>query len=81
MCRALLLETGSGRAPTLVGFLSLLSSSLLAAAAGTMDVVTAVKSYIQRMISDSGAGMKVLLMDKETVSLWGVYWAQQSSNL
>ena len=34
-----------------------------------MDVVTAVKSYIQRMISDSGAGMKVLLMDKETVGL------------
>lgn len=33
-----------------------------------MDVVTAVKNYIQRMISDSGAGMKVLLMDKETVS-------------
>ena len=33
-----------------------------------MDVVLAVKQYISRMISESGAGMKVLLMDSETVS-------------
>ena len=33
-----------------------------------MDVVLGVKQYITRMIKDSGAGMKVLLMDKETVS-------------
>ncbi len=32
-----------------------------------MDVVVGVKQYITRMIKDSGAGMKVLLMDKETV--------------
>ena len=32
-----------------------------------MDVVLAVKQYISRMISESGAGMKVLLMDSETV--------------
>ena len=32
-----------------------------------MDVVLGVKQYISRMIKDSGAGMKVLLMDKETV--------------
>lgn len=33
-----------------------------------MNVVLAVKQYISRMIGDSGAGMKVLLMDRETVS-------------
>ena len=33
-----------------------------------MDVVLGVKQYITRMIKESGAGMKVLLMDKETVS-------------
>lgn len=36
-----------------------------------MNVVLAVKQYISRMIGDSGAGMKVLLMDKETVSCVG----------
>lgn len=35
----------------------------------TMNVVFAVKQYISKMIEDSGPGMKVLLMDKETVSL------------
>lgn len=34
-----------------------------------MNVVQAVKQYITRMIQESGAGMKVLLMDKETVSI------------
>ena len=34
----------------------------------TMDIVLAVRQYISRMISESGAGMKVLLMDSETVS-------------
>ena len=34
-----------------------------------MDVVQGVKQYISRMIKESGAGMKVLLMDKETVSV------------
>ena len=32
-----------------------------------MDVVQGVKQYITRMIKESGAGMKVLLMDKQTV--------------
>ena len=32
-----------------------------------MNVVQGVKQYITRMIKESGAGMKVLLMDKETV--------------
>ena len=35
----------------------------------TMNVVQGVKQYVTRMIKDSGAGMKVLLMDRETVSL------------
>jgi vacuolar protein sorting-associated protein 45 len=34
-----------------------------------MNVVAAVKLYITRMAEESGPGMKVLLMDKETVSL------------
>lgn len=34
-----------------------------------MDVVRAVKQYISRMVADSGVGMKVLIMDKDTVRL------------
>ena len=33
----------------------------------TMNVILAVKQYVSKMIEDSGPGMKVLLMDKETV--------------
>lgn len=33
-----------------------------------MNVIVAIKQYITKMIDDSGPGMKVLLMDKETVS-------------
>ena len=32
-----------------------------------MDVVRGVKQYVSRMIADAGTGMKVLIMDKETV--------------
>ena len=39
-----------------------------------MDVVQGVKQYITRMIKESGAGMKVLLMDKETVSQTLFLW-------
>lgn len=35
----------------------------------TMNVVAAVKMYVTRMAEDSGPGMKVLLMDKQTVSV------------
>jgi vacuolar protein sorting-associated protein 45 len=35
-----------------------------------MNVVAAVKMYVTRMTEESGPGMKVLLMDKQTVSLW-----------
>lgn len=33
-----------------------------------MNVVQAVKMYITKMTEESGPGMKVILMDKETVS-------------
>ena len=33
-----------------------------------MNLSQAVKQYVTQMIKDSGAGMKVLVMDKETVS-------------
>ena len=33
-----------------------------------MNVLLAVKMYIGKMIQDSGPGMKVLLMDRETVN-------------
>lgn len=32
-----------------------------------MNLITAVKNYVTKMIEESGPGMKVLLMDKETV--------------
>lgn len=33
-----------------------------------MDVITAVKMYVNKMITESGPGMKILLMDGNTVS-------------
>uniref|UniRef100_A0A8C5WQL2 Uncharacterized protein n=1 Tax=Laticauda laticaudata TaxID=8630 RepID=A0A8C5WQL2_LATLA len=41
-----------------------------------MNVVLAVKQYVSRMIGDSGAGMKVLLMDKETTSIVSMVYTQ-----
>lgn len=35
-----------------------------------MDVIVAIKQYITKMIDDAGPGMKVLLMDKETVRVF-----------
>lgn len=32
-----------------------------------MNVIQAVKMYITKMTEESGPGMKVILMDKETV--------------
>jgi vacuolar protein sorting-associated protein 45 len=32
-----------------------------------MNTITAVKQYVTKMVEDSGSGMKVLLLDKETV--------------
>lgn len=34
-----------------------------------MDLIQAVKLYIVKMTEDCGPGMKVLLMDKTTVSI------------
>ena len=34
-----------------------------------MNVLLAVRMYISKMIQESGPGMKVLLMDRETVSI------------
>ncbi|XP_028911713.1 vacuolar protein sorting-associated protein 45 isoform X2 [Ornithorhynchus anatinus] len=41
-----------------------------------MNVVFAVKQYITKMIEDSGPGMKVLLMDKETTSIVSMVYSQ-----
>lgn len=32
-----------------------------------MNVINAIKMYIEKMCTDSGPGMKTMLMDKETV--------------
>lgn len=41
-----------------------------------MNVVLAVKQYVSKMIEDSGPGMKVLLMDKETTSFVSMVYTQ-----
>ncbi|KAG9480801.1 vacuolar protein sorting-associated protein 45 [Eleutherodactylus coqui] len=41
-----------------------------------MNVVLAVKQYVSKMIEDSGPGMKVLLMDKETTSVVSMVYMQ-----
>lgn len=33
-----------------------------------MNVITALKCYVSKMTEESGPGMKVLLLDKQTVS-------------
>lgn len=32
-----------------------------------MNVITSIKLYIEKMCSESGPGMKTMLLDKETV--------------
>ncbi|XP_062516696.1 vacuolar protein sorting-associated protein 45-like [Corticium candelabrum] len=41
-----------------------------------MNVVLAVKQYVGRLIDDSGAGMKVLLMDKDSITIVSMVYAQ-----
>ncbi|XP_054711867.1 vacuolar protein sorting-associated protein 45-like isoform X2 [Uloborus diversus] len=41
-----------------------------------MNVVAAIKLYVNKMIDDCGSGMKVLLMDKETISIVSMAFAQ-----
>lgn len=42
---------------------------IVSTAADNMNVTLAVKHYVTKMIENSGAGMKVLLMDRDTVSI------------
>ncbi|XP_039296475.1 LOW QUALITY PROTEIN: vacuolar protein sorting-associated protein 45 [Nilaparvata lugens] len=41
-----------------------------------MNVIFAVKSYITKMAEESGPGMKVLLMDKQTTSIVSIVYSQ-----
>ncbi|OTF75544.1 vacuolar protein sorting-associated protein-like protein [Euroglyphus maynei] len=41
-----------------------------------MDVVHAMKLYINKMVDDAGPGIKALLMDKETISIISIVYAQ-----
>ncbi|EDO39542.1 predicted protein [Nematostella vectensis] len=41
-----------------------------------MNVILAVKQYVTKMIEESGAGMKVLLMDKETTGIVSMVYSQ-----
>ena len=45
-----------------------------------MNVVAAIKHYINKMINDAGPGMKVFLMDKETVSFLCTHLRKQPIN-
>lgn len=41
-----------------------------------MNVIQAVKLYINKMTIESGPGMKIILMDKETVTSYTIYLSQ-----
>ncbi|XP_037082861.1 vacuolar protein sorting-associated protein 45-like [Pollicipes pollicipes] len=41
-----------------------------------MDVIVAVRKYILKMVEDSGPGMKVLMIDKETIGIVSIVFAQ-----
>ncbi|XP_028411218.1 vacuolar protein sorting-associated protein 45-like [Dendronephthya gigantea] len=41
-----------------------------------MNTITAVKQYITKMVEDSGSGMKVLLLDKETTGIVSMVYSQ-----
>ncbi|XP_014209907.1 vacuolar protein sorting-associated protein 45 isoform X1 [Copidosoma floridanum] len=41
-----------------------------------MNVITAIKYYIEKMTEESGPGMKVLLMDKQTTSIISLVYSQ-----
>uniref|UniRef100_A0A8V5GQL9 Uncharacterized protein n=1 Tax=Melopsittacus undulatus TaxID=13146 RepID=A0A8V5GQL9_MELUD len=41
-----------------------------------MNAVLAVKQYVSKMIEDSGPGMKVLLMDRETTGVVSMVYTQ-----
>lgn len=35
-----------------------------------MNLISGIKLYIEKMCTESGPGMKIILLDKETVSKW-----------
>jgi len=35
-----------------------------------MNLITGIKLYIEKMCTDSGPGMKIILLDKETVRIY-----------
>lgn len=41
-----------------------------------MNTITAVKQYVAKMVEDSGSGMKVLLLDKETTGIVSMVYSQ-----
>ncbi|XP_050069314.1 vacuolar protein sorting-associated protein 45 [Anopheles maculipalpis] len=41
-----------------------------------MNVIRAIQMYIDKMISDAGPGMKLLMMDRETISIVSMAFAQ-----
>lgn len=41
-----------------------------------MNTITAVKQYVTKMVEDSGSGMKVLLLDKETTGIVSMVYSQ-----
>ncbi|XP_054160792.1 vacuolar protein sorting-associated protein 45-like [Oppia nitens] len=42
----------------------------------TMDVIAAVKLYLNRMVEECGIGLKVLLMDRQTISIVSLVYLQ-----
>lgn len=44
-----------------------------------MDVILAVKLYINKMTNESGPGMKIILMDKDTV-IEMIFFCNNESN-
>uniref|UniRef100_T1GDS0 Uncharacterized protein n=1 Tax=Megaselia scalaris TaxID=36166 RepID=T1GDS0_MEGSC len=41
-----------------------------------MNVIVAVKLYIEKMANEAGPGLKILLMDKETTSIVSMAFSQ-----
>lgn len=41
-----------------------------------MNILSAVRLYLSGMVDQAGAGMKVLLMDRDTISFVSVAFAQ-----
>ncbi|KAL0274191.1 UNVERIFIED_CONTAM: hypothetical protein PYX00_006672 [Menopon gallinae] len=53
-----------------------MSSTISSDLNSKMNVVASVKTYITKMTEDSGPGMKVLLLDKQTTSIVSVVYSQ-----